>query len=173
MMVDLFISHYSEILDSVYGDRKGNIPNVHPYDLTNPEVNRRNEARLRANQFLRKRAPVIDEPTSGWPTEKLPDDLGLISWIRSIHKNTCGGKRGQVNLPGGFQQRDSDSKRSRSSDSSMLASSSGSSRRNINNRSRESLPAERSGSRRTEVQEIKWMPSAMHYQTLLTKVKKS
>jgi hypothetical protein len=53
----------------------------------------------------------------------------------------------------------------------MLAVSGGSSRRNSNNRSREVLPSERSGSRRTEVQEIKWMPSAMHYQTLLTKVK--
>jgi hypothetical protein len=35
------------------------------------------------------------------------------------------------------------------------------------------LPSERSGSRRAEIQEIKWMPSAMHYQTLLTKVNKS
>jgi hypothetical protein len=35
------------------------------------------------------------------------------------------------------------------------------------------VPSERGGSRRTEVQEIKWMPSAMHYQTLLTKVSES
>jgi hypothetical protein len=166
MMFDLFNSHYSEILDALYGDKKGNIPNIHPYGMTNAEVNRLNESKLRPNQFLRKRAPVIDEPTGGWPTEKLPDDLGLISWVRSVHKAVCGGKRGQVMTPGGFTQRDPVPKRSRSSDE-QSSSTSG----RTNNRLKEQSTSDRRGSNRVEVPEIIWTPSATHYQSLLTKVK--
>jgi hypothetical protein len=157
-------------LDGIHGASKGNIPNIHPYGLNNLEVNRRNEQQLRPGQHLRKRAPHIDEPTSGWPKEVLPDDLGLLGWIRSVHKAVCGIKRGQMVTPGGFQQREvrvGGPKRYRSSDEVPSEVSSGGARRSNNSRTSEVV----STSGRSGPQQITWMPSAVHFQSLLNKVR--